>query len=184
VSRPTAVVYIARSLDGFIARPDGAIDWLGEPDVEGGGGGEDYGWSEFIAGIDTIVMGRATFEQVLSFGAWPYEGTPLVVLSSTRQSVPENLRGKAEVSALDPAAVLDQLAGRGCERVYIDGGKTIQSFLRADLIDELILTTLPVLIGQGLPLFGSLDTDMNWEHVATRTYATLVQSHYRRRLDR
>jgi dihydrofolate reductase len=169
-------VYIATSLDGFIARPDGAIDWLGEPD-----GYEDYGWAAFISAIDAIVMGRTTFEQVLGFDGWPYEGTPLTVLSTTMTHVPEQLRGKAEVSSLHPRELLAHLAARGCQRVYVDGGKTIQSFLREDLIDELVITTLPVLIGQGIPLFGRLGADMTWNHVSTKTFEKgLVKNHYRR----
>ena len=178
ISRPTTTVYIATSLDGFIARPGGEIDWLGEPEE-----GEDYGWAEFIAGIDAIVMGRATFEQVLTFGTWPYEGTPLTVLSTTMKTIPEHLKGKAEVSSLQPLALLEHLAAMGRKRVYVDGGKTIQSFMRAGLIDELIITRLPVLIGQGIPLFGPLDGDAAWEHLSTKTFGKgLVKSSYRRRL--
>lgn len=174
--RPTTVGYVATSLDGFIARPDGALDWLGQPEE-----GEDHGWASFIATVDTIVMGRATFEKVLSFDAWPYEGTPLLVLSRTLKSIPEHLQGKAEICALDPDALMQAMAEKGCERVYVDGGKTIQSFLRADLIDELVITRIPVLIGRGIPLFGALDTDLAWEHLTTETLAKgLVKSAYRR----
>lgn len=173
---PATVVYVARSLDGFIARADGAVDWLGEPE-----GDEDYGWAEFLATIDAIIMGRVTFEQVLTFGAWPYEGTPLTVLSTTIDTVPEHLVGKADVSALEPSALLRQLANKGCRRVYVDGGRTVQTFLSADLIDEMVLTTLPVLIGDGIPLFGPLHSDLVWTHVSTRVFGSgLVQSSYRR----
>lgn len=178
MTRPTTTIYIATSLDGFIARPDGAIDWLGQP-VEG----EDYGWAEFIATIDAIVMGRVTFEQVLEFGEWPYEGTPLIVLSTTMKAVPEHLVSKVEISSSAPSDLLQELAERGCRRVYIDGGKTLQSFLRDDLLDELVLNTIPVLIGQGLPCFGPLDADLEWEHHSTRVSPKgLVMSRYRRRL--
>ncbi|MEE8106052.1 MAG: dihydrofolate reductase family protein [Planctomycetota bacterium] len=175
--RATTVVYIATSLDGFIARPDGGFDWLTEPPE-----GEDFGWAEFIATVDAMIMGRVTFETVLQFDGWPYEGTPLTVLSRTLESVPEHLRdGRAEVSSLTPAALLEQMAGRGHKRVYVDGGKTVQSFIELDLIDELIVTRVPVLIGQGLPLFGPLDRDVDWEHVSTKTYAGgLVKTAYRR----
>ena len=177
--RPITTVYIATSLDGFIARPDGAIDWLGGPDEDDG---EDYGWAEFISAIDAIVMGRTTFEQALGFDGWPFEGMPpLTVLSTTMTQVPEQMRGKAEVSSLHPRELLEHLAARGCQGVYVDGGKTIQSFLREDLIDELVITTLPVLIGQGIPLFGGLDADMTWTHVSTKAFEKgLVKSHYRR----
>ncbi len=174
--RPETVVYIATSLDRFIARPDGALDWLG-----GGPEGEDFGWAEFLASVDHIVMGRITFEQVVSFGQWPYEGTPLTVLSTTLETVPEHLAGKAEILSGEPGAVLDHLARRGRWRVYVDGGATVQRFLRADLVDELVLSTIPVLIGDGIPLFGSLDSDLRWQHRSTVTYDQgLVQSTYRR----
>jgi dihydrofolate reductase len=177
VTRPETVVYIATSLDGYIARPDGAIDWLGEPEE-----GEDYGWAEFIVTVDAIIMGRTTFEQVLTFGAWPYEGVSLVVFSSTMTSVPEHLEGRAEVSAKAPGDLLQELHNRGFRRVYVDGGKTIRSFMAADLIDELIITTIPVLIGQGIPLFGAQDADVAWEHVSTETFKRgLVKNRYRRR---
>jgi len=174
---PTTVVYIATSLDRFIARADGSIDWLGEPDPS-----EDYGWADFIRSIDHIVMGRNTFEKVLSFGeVWPYEGTPLTVLSSTLDGIPPHLQGKADILSLDPLAVLENLRKKGCKRIYVDGGETIQRFLQADLIDDLILTTLPVLIGSGIPLFGSIDADMAWEHVATKAFkGGIIQSAYHR----
>lgn len=174
--KPKTTVYIAKSLDGFIARLDGSIDWLGEPEE-----GEDYGWAEFIATIDTIVMGRVTFEQVLTFGTWPYEGTPVVVLSTTLRSAPEGLQGKVELSSLEPRELVRALNERGFGRIYVDGGKTIQSFLRDDLIDELIITTLPVLIGQGIPLFGPIDSDMAWEHRSSQVFERgLVKCSYRR----
>jgi len=177
-TNPTTVVYIATSLDRFIARTDGSLDWLGEPDPS-----EDYGWADFISSIDHIVMGRNTFEKVLSFGEiWPYEGTPLTVLSSTLDEVPRHLQGKANILSLEPLAILEHLRKKGCKRIYVDGGQTIQRFLRADLIDELILTTLPVLIGEGIPLFGALSEDLTWEHVSTQTFqGGLVQSAYRRK---
>ena len=175
-SRPDFVVYIAASLDGFIAREDGGIDWLPMPPE-----GEDFGWSEFIADIDAIVMGRKTFEQVLAFGVWPYEGTPLLVLSSTLTQVPEHLAGKAECVNLALPELTDALAGRGYRRVYVDGGQTIQSLLREGLVDELIVTTIPVLIGGGIPLFGPLDADIRWDHASTETLGGgLVRSRYRR----
>jgi dihydrofolate reductase len=175
--RPGTVAYIATSLDGFIARSDGGIDWLGEPPE-----GEDYGWAAFLATIDAIVMGRATFEQVATFDSWPYEGKPLTVLSSTMRAVPEHLRDKAEFSTLDPGDLLRQLSARGRKRVYVDGGRTIQSFLRNDLIDEIVITRLPLLIGEGIPLFGSLGSDLAWAHLATEVIGEgLVKSAYRRR---
>lgn len=174
-ARPDMVAYIATSLDGFIARTDGGIDWLPSPPE-----GEDFGWSEFIADIDAIVMGRKTFEQVLSFGVWPYEGTPLFVLSSTLSEVPEHLAGKAECVCLEPDELMTYLSERGHRRVYVDGGQTIQSLLRGGLLDELIVTTIPVLIGSGIPLFGALEGDVSWHHLETETLlGGLVRSRYR-----
>jgi dihydrofolate reductase len=176
-SRPETVVYCGLSLDGFIARPDGAIDWLGAPPE-----GEDYGWSEFIATIDALVMGRKTFELLLTFPEWHYGATQLFVLSRTLRELPARAEGRAELTALGPAELLAELGRRGKRRVYVDGGLTVQSFLAADLIDELILTRLPVLIGQGIPLFGPLGGDLWWDHQATRTFRDgLVRSRYRRR---
>ena len=176
-TRALAVVYIATSLDRFIARKDGSIDWLGSPDPN-----EDHGWTDFVSSIDHIVIGRKTFETVLSFGgAWPYSGTPLTVLSRTLSSVPKHLQGEVSISHLEPLALLTELAEKGSRRVYVDGGKTIQSFLHADLIDELVLTTLPILIGEGIPLFGSLREDLTWKHVTTEAFRSgLTQSTYRR----
>ena len=170
------VVYVATSLDGFIARPDGAIDWLPTPPE-----GEDFGWADFIAGIDAIVMGRKTFEQVLTFGAWPYEGTPLVVMSRTLTELPPQLEGKATLSALEPRVLLEQLETDGHRRVYVDGGSVVQSFLRVDGIDELIVTTVPVLLGTGIPLFGPVASDLSWSLVSSeQLFGGLVQSRYRR----
>lgn len=169
---------MATSLDGFIARPDGELDWLGDPPEDG----EDYGWAGFLASLDAIVMGRATFEKVLSFGVWPYGELPLTVLSSTLREVPRHLAGTVDVSGLAPAALLAELGERGRRRIYVDGGRTVQSFMAEGLIDELVLTTIPVLIGQGIPLFGALKEDVRWQHVSTDAFASgLVQSTYRRR---
>ena len=177
-TRPETVVYVAASLDGFIAREDGGFDWLPTPPE-----GEDYGWAAFIADIDAIVMGRKTFEQVLSFGVWPYEGTPLVVLTSTLESVPSHLEGKAECLALELPALLAELARRGHRRVYVDGGQTVRSLLHEELVDELVVTTIPVLIGSGIPLFGPLRRDQVWRHLGTETLGDgLVRSRYRRRV--
>ena len=182
--RPQTVVYVGTSLDGFIARPDGGIDWLDlpEPESDSEGPAEDYGWAEFIATIDAMVMGRATFELLLGLDTWHYGEIPVTVLSRTLEAVPEHLAGKARVSSLGPHEVLAELAGQGARRVYVDGGRAVQSFLALDLIDELVVTRLPILIGEGIPLFGPLDGDLRWEHRSTRVYEAggLVKSTYRR----
>ena len=126
------IVYIATSLDGFIAREDGGLDWLtGVPNPEN----SDFGFSEFMAGIDAVLMGRLTFETVRGFKPWPYAKT-VFVLSNTLTKVPAGLEGKAEIVSGSLAQVLGKLEGRGIKRLYVDGGKTVQSFLREDLIDE------------------------------------------------
>ena len=179
-----ATVYIATSLDGFIARADGGLDWLpgaetsAEPDTEGSGDGEDYGYAAFMESIDTLVMGRNTYEMVLGFGDWPYQ-VPVVVLSSRPLEVPAELRGRVEVLSGTPGEVVAQLAARGAESLYIDGGVTIQRFLEAGLIQRLIVTRVPVLIGGGIALFGPLQKDIPLRHVETRSFPSgLVQSVY------
>ena len=169
-----ASVYIATSVDGFIARPDGDIDWLGEPAEDG----EDFGYEEFMATVDHLVMGRHTFEKVLSFGQWPY-AKPVVVLTSRPLKVPEDIASKVEVMSGPPEQILDELAKRGSQHLYIDGGKTIQLFLSAGLIQRVIISRIPVLIGEGIPLFGPLPQDIQLRHKATRTFANgVVQCEY------
>src|ERR1700690_1752485 len=142
-------VYIASSLDGFIARKNGDIDWL-PPVLEGSG--QDYGYGEFISSIDHLVMGRHTYEKALSFGAWPYPDKEVIVLSSGDPHVPAELADRVEVLNKPPGELLERLAGQGARHVYLDGGKTIQSFLKEGLVDEMTITIIPVLIGEGLSL--------------------------------
>ena len=173
----SASVFIATSLDGFIAREDGALDWLPVPDSAPDG--EDYGYREFIAGVDAIVMGRSTFDVVLGFGGeWPYP-KPVVVLTSRPLDLPEALAGRVETMGGEPAEIVARLAERGWEHLYVDGGVTIQRFLAAGLIERMIITRVPVLIGQGIPLFGPLERDIALRHVATRAFPDgLVSSEY------
>jgi dihydrofolate reductase len=175
----SANVYIGTSLDGFIARADGKIEWL----MKFADADAIESYNEFMTDIDVIVIGRGTFETVLGFPSWPYD-KPVVVLSSSVKELPDNLRAKATLSSLDPSELLKSLSAEGFNAAYIDGGQVIQSFLAADLIDSLIIATVPVLIGGGIPLFGSLDTDINFEHVRTSTYPNgLVRSYYKRKRD-
>jgi len=174
---PKASVYIATSLDGFIARPDGGLDWLKHDS-----GGDDYGFYDFMSTVDTLVMGRNSYETVLTFGEWPYEGTPVVVMSQTldNAAIPQHLTGKVEITADTPKALVEKLGNEGRKHLYIDGGKIIRSFLNEGLIQELIISRIPVLIGQGIPLFGPLDNDIQLTHLETKTYPSgLVQSRYR-----
>lgn len=168
----TVAVFVGASVDGFIARPRGELDFLDA------GGGEPHGYDEFIAGIDAIVMGRNTFETVLGFGEWPYGERRVVVLSSRPLDL-SSLPGTVEQMSGEPAAIVARLAASGASSLYVDGGVAIQRFLRAGLVDRLIVTRVPVLIGQGIALFGPLERDVRLRHVATRTFASgLVQSEY------
>ena len=172
------IVYIATSLDGFIARKDGSIDWLMDiPNPEQ----SDYGFGSFLERIDGIVMGRKTFETVLGFDPWPYT-KPVFVFSRSLQKIPPQLRGKAEVVSGTPQTILDALHSRGLKDLYIDGGKTIQSFLEQDLIDEMIITRIPLILGSGIPLFTDLEREIRFEAVQTEILNRhLVKSTYVRK---
>ena len=168
-----ATVFIATSLDGYIAREDGALDWLPAD------GGEPHGYDEFIASVDALVIGRKTLETVLSFDAWPYGTKPVVVLSTTLAEVTVPAGAACEVMAGTPQEIVTRLAHRGLNHLYIDGGVTIQGFLEAGLIQRMIITRIPVLLGSGIPLFGAVPHDIRLEHVATRSYPSgMVQSEY------
>jgi dihydrofolate reductase len=167
-----ASVFIGISVDGFIARPNGDLDFLPP------GGGEPHGYDEFMATVDALVIGRKTFETVLTFDAWPYGEKPVFVLS-TRALAPAPPGAVVEHMAGEPADIVAKLAARGIRHIYVDGGITIQRFLRAGLIQRLVITRVPVLIGTGVPLFGALPRDIALTHIATRQYASgLVQSEY------
>src|SRR5712691_7639796 len=171
---PSAVkasVFIGTSLDGFIARANGDVDFLPP------GGGEPHGYDEFMATVDALVIGRKTFETVLSFERWPYGEKRVFVLSTRPLATPP--LGKVERMSGAPADIVSQLAARGIQHIYVDGGITIQRFLQAGLIQRLIITRVPVLIGDGIPLFGAVPRDIALTHFATRQYASgLVQSEY------
>ena len=192
-------VYIATSLDGFIARPDGGIDWLpqhgGWDEQEQQAGAtpqqqEDYGYRKFMDSVDAILMGRNSYEKVLSFGIeWPYP-KPTFVLSTTltNDDVPAELKGKVTMFK-SPEALLQHASGDAkCQHLYVDGGSTVQNFLKQRLIDQIIITRIPVLIGKGIPLFGPLGDgdhndaahDVNLVHVSTQSWPNgMVQSTYR-----
>ncbi len=173
----TNYVYIAVSLDGFIATSDGGLDWLDEipnPDKN------DYGYGEFIKNIDAIVMGRKTFEKVVTFDQWVYE-KPVFILSNSLTKLPEKVFGKAEIVNGNIKEIIAQLNKKGYKDLYIDGGRLIQSFLEENLIDEMIITHVPILLGKGIPLFGKLERDIQFRHKKTEIYNnTLVKSHYTR----
>lgn len=172
-------VFIATSLDGFISRTDGSIDWLDRANTRVPAG-EDCGYKEFMSTIDALVMGRHTFELAKSFAEWPYGQTPVFVLSSAMRSLPADVPDTVQLSREAPVALVARLSAQGMKHLYIDGGVTIQRFLAAALIDEVTITTVPVLIGSGRPLFGPLSSDVSLEHISTRAFDFgFVQSKHR-----
>lgn len=174
--RPQGSVFIATSLDGYIARADGRIDWL-EAANAAVPPGEDCGYAAFIATIDALVMGRNTFDLARTFPAWPYGDLPVYVW--TRRPGPPDAPATVRFTSDAPADLVMALGAAGHRRLYVDGGLTIQAFLRAGLIDDLTVTTIPVLLGAGKPLFGALDGDVALRHVATHAYPFgFVQTRY------
>lgn len=172
-------VFIATSLDGFISREDGSIDWLNEANnlVTNA---EDLGFERFISTVDAIVMGRNTFEQVIGFEQWPYKHIPLIVLSRHLNALPPTAPASVSISSENPQQLVKRLAENGCKHIYVDGGQTIHSFLQDHLINEITITQIPVLIGSGKTLFGALQNDLHLEHIHTSVFHYgFVQSKYR-----
>ncbi|MDJ0348571.1 dihydrofolate reductase family protein [Cryobacterium sp. PH29-G1] len=166
----TGHVFIATSVDGYIARPDGALDWL----IDRPGPTGDGGYAEFTARIDHMLMGRGTYEAVAAFDPWPYTRMQVLVLSSTLSTTDDRV---TVVRSLDEA--VKALTAAGAERVYVDGGRVITSCLAAGLIDDLVVTRVPVLLGAGLPLFGALPTDVQLESLGTAPIGGgMVQERY------
>jgi dihydrofolate reductase len=169
-------VFIATSLDGFIAKLDGGIEWLISRDDPA----EDHGYDAFIKGMDGIIMGRGTYEKALTFDPWPYT-VPVVVLSKslTVDDVPAKQEGKVRILDMPPSGVMALLESEGWSRVYVDGGLIIQSFLRERLISDMVITAVPVLLGEGLRLFGPLNEEISLTHQKTTVFPSgLVQSTY------
>lgn len=170
--------FIATSLDGYIADKNGGIDWLHSiPNPDN----DDMGYVEFTNGIDALVMGRKTFETVIGFDVdWPYN-IPVFVLSNKLKEIPESHKGKAYLVKGTVTEILDQIHEKGFYRLYIDGGTTIRSFLKEDLIDEMVITTIPILLGGGSSLFSELPSQMKFELIKTKTYLNqITQNHYKR----
>jgi dihydrofolate reductase len=169
-------VFVGTSLDGFIAKPDGNIDWL----TQYANDDAIYAYEEFMHGIDAIIIGRGTFEKVLTFPSWPYEKKAFVLSTSLKQ-LPDTLKDKATLLSMKVKELLSYLSEAGFSSIYVDGGKVIQSFLDEDAIDDLIISRTPLLIGNGIPLFGFLSADLNFIHMKTETQTNgLVRSYYKR----
>ena len=175
------IVFIAKSLDGFIAGPKGEIDWLDQiPNPNG----DDMGYLSLMAEVDAIVMGRGSFETVLGFDIeWPYN-KHVFILSNTIKSIPEKLVDKISLLNGSLDQILNHIHQEGYHNLYIDGGKTIQTFLKQDLIHELRITTIPIILGAGIPLYELVPKRLQFDHIKTAVYLDqLVQSHYSRRQD-
>ena len=176
---PKNTVFIAKSLDGFIAGKQGELDWLElipNPDQN------DMGYHELMSETDAIVMGRTTYETVLGFDIeWPYQ-KPVFVLSRSLKTIPENLSKKVSLLEGSPTEVIAKIHSQGYFKLYIDGGSTVQHFLAEDLIDELRITTIPILLGGGFSLFGDLPTPLEFEHIESKLFLNqVVQNRYRRK---
>ncbi len=170
------IAYVGTSLDGFIAREDGDLGWLTKFENRQ----IRDAFRKFMKSIDAVVIGRGTFEKVLTYPFWPYT-THVFVLSTTLKRIPDHLRDKVTVLSMRPKKLMSRLSREGCSTIYVDGGRVIQRFLEDDCIDELIVTKAPVLLGSGIPLFGRLKKDIQFTHVRTTVYPNgLVRSHYRK----
>jgi dihydrofolate reductase len=164
-----ASVFIATSLDGFIARSGGELDWLDTASAKVPKG-EDCGYNRFMESIDILVMGRKTYEQILSFGNWSYGSKPVIVLSRNKIQIPNELTKTVSHSSESPKELYERLSQEGAKRLYIDGGVTIQRFLAEELIDDLTITVIPIILGDGIPLFGIAEKDILLKCVATKSY--------------
>lgn len=166
------VVNIATSFDGKIARENGGLNWLpgaepGSPDL---GFEEDFGMGEFFGSVDTLIMGRNTYEKVLSFGMWPYGNMKVIVMSQTLSQIDSSLEGDIQLSRENPQELIENLQTQGRRKVWIDGGSVIRSFLESSLIQKVILTQFPIILGSGVSLFDGLTKDISLKHVETKVY--------------
>lgn len=177
--RPRVSVFVATSLDGYIARNDGSLDWLDRANAQCPPG-EDGGFQQFMQSVDTLVMGRNTFDMVMSFGQWPYGETPVIVLTNRPLIIKPELQKTVTVSQESPAQLVARLGAQGIRHIYVDGGFTIQSFLKARLIDTIIITLIPVALGSGTSLFGKQEHDVELKLTASKTLSCgFMQLRYR-----
>lgn len=178
MTQPINRVFIATSIDGFIADKNGKIEWLHSiPNPEQ----IDMGYSAFISEIDAIVMGRNSYETVLGFDIdWPYS-VPVFVASSKLKEVPEKLKDSVFLIKGTTIEIITEINRLGYNRLYVDGGRTISQFLQDDLIDEMIITVIPILLGNGTPLFIEIDKSLEFKCVESKTFLGCVaQNHYKR----
>jgi dihydrofolate reductase len=166
---PHVAVFIAMSLDGYIARPDGGLDWLSRFE------NEEHGYREFFSSIDALVVGRGTYDVVLGFAEWPYAGKRCVVL--THRAAPA--RHGEDFHDGPPRPLLERLGREGVRRVYVDGGVVIRQFLKEQLIDEMTISVIPVVLGAGIPLFAGTGVERWLTLKGTRSWPSgLVQLRY------
>ena len=164
-------VFVGVSIDGFIARTNGSFDFLKPFE------GDDHGYEEFMRSVDALVIGRATYEVVLGFGGWPYADKRVIVL--THRPIEAGNGETTHEGSLAPLAT--RLVSERVGRVYLDGGKAIRQGLDEDLVDDMILSTVPVTIGEGIPLFGGAACTTRWKLAESRSYPKgLVQARYER----
>ncbi|MBL1420808.1 MAG: dihydrofolate reductase family protein [Alphaproteobacteria bacterium] len=173
----TGHIFIATSLDGFVARNDHQLDWLMKQKTQG----EEHGYETFIEDIDVIVMGKGSYQNVLSFGDWPYKKPVMVMSKSLNQAdIPTNLKDKVTLTTFTPPALMQNLQKLGYNRAYIDGGKVVQSFIQDGLVNDIILTLVPILIGSGKRLFGDISNDIDLQLIASKNFPSgLIQTHYK-----
>lgn len=173
---PTGHIMMAMSLDGFVARKDHTLDWLNKQPTEN----EDHGFFEFMDSVDALVMGSGSLRTVLGFGEWPYQ-KPVIALSRTmtKQDLPEHLQDKIEFSTASPKALWSTLGERGYKRIYVDGGAIIRSFLKAGLVQDMKITMVPILLGEGIRIFGETEGDIDLELTSATSFPSgLVGLHY------
>lgn len=179
-------VFIATSVDGFIAKLDGSVDWLhsvGNLEVDMGNQA-DMGFNDFLTSIDCLIMGRKCMDAIsnmnLTAEQWPYGNTRIIVLSNTLKEAPDNLKGKVEIYSGDLNALLSRLKDDGYKHAYIDGGKTIQEFIKLKLINAITITTAPIILGEGIPLFGKTNQEIKLEQADSITFPNdFVQISYK-----
>jgi dihydrofolate reductase len=173
------LVFIAQSLDGFIADRNNGLEWL---EMVPNPNGLDLGYASFMQRVDALLMGRNTFDTICSFDIdWPYT-KPVFVVSNSLSEIPEKYKGKIELVKGNLQAVLESIHAKGYESLYIDGGKTIQNLLKEDLIDEIIVTTIPILLGGGAALFGELPMEQKYDLMESKVLLNqIVQSTYKRK---